>query len=397
MENGELDRLKSEEEAAFHRKQEAYERYQEARKRTDAAYQEQEEAWGQVTIARNEMNQAYNEYQCTRRDNDSVWSEYKRIRDNNNSQISYLKAQADSLYNNMSSAFGRASDAYNYGNKSDAKIYSNEGKDYQAQLKSVNAQISRLGQEVKEARTHAEAYGCKTNFSGFNSAKNKFENAKSAHKLIEAKFKSAKAERERLHSEFKALDEEYKRKTSAFRSALANMKAEQKVRQQNDEGLMEKANIPYAYRKDCKVVKEADGTINFYFGGLMEKDGLWHGHIAMDSSGEITYKRMPMEDHGKQNYTDYDEISEKNSRIKDGVTIYDRRLRANHEVLGINGYFNVRTKKGHNTHYYDDGWRESRDTLDGVNEINKHWTNQNIPKRKRKKNGKGHEKPDDAR
>lgn len=303
MSNSELDRLKSEEDAAFNRKQEAYKRYQEAKKRTDAAYQEQQASWNKVTIARNEMNRAYDERQYTRRNNDNVWSEYKRIRDNNNSQITYLKAQADSLYSNMKNAFERASDAYNYGNKADAKIYSNEGKDYQAQLKSVNAQISRLGQEVKNARTHAEAYGGKTDSSSFTSAKNKFEDAKSVHKLIEAKFKSAKAERERLHSEFKTLNEEYKRKASAFRSALENRKNEQRTRQRNDETLMEKADIPYAYRKECKVVKEADGTINFYFGGLMEKDGLWHGHISMDSSGKITYKRMPMEEHGKQNFT----------------------------------------------------------------------------------------------
>lgn len=396
MGSSELDRLKSEEETAFHRKQEAYKRYQEAKNQADTAYREQQASWDKVSHARTEMNRAYEERQHARKNNDDVWNEYKRIRDSNNSQISYLKAQADSLYNNMSSAFGRASDAYNYGNKSDAKIYSNEGKDYQAQLKSVNAQISRLGQEVKDARAHAEAYGSKTDSSGFDSAKNKFEDAKSAHKPVEAKFKSAKAERERLHSEFKALNEEYKRKASAFRTALADKKAEQKVRRRDDEALMEKAGIPYTYRQDCKVVKEADGTTNFYFGGLMEKDGLWHGHIAMDSSGEITYKRMPMEDHGKQNYTDYDENSEKNSSIRDGVTIYDRRLRADHEVLGIHGDFNIRTKEGHNTHYYADGWRESRDTSDGIHEKNKHWTNQNIPKGKRNK-GKRHNKPDDAK
>ena len=145
MSNSELDRLKSEENVAFNRKQEAYKRYQEAKKRTDAAYQEQQASWNKVTIARNEMNRAYDERQYTRRNNDNVWSEYKRIRDNNNSQITYLKVQADSLYSNMKNAFDRASDAYNYGNKADAKIYSNEGKDYQSQLKSVNAQIGRLG------------------------------------------------------------------------------------------------------------------------------------------------------------------------------------------------------------------------------------------------------------
>lgn len=304
MGSSELDRLKSEEEAAFHRKQEAYKQYQKARSQTDAVYQEQQAAWDKVTNARKEMNQAYEELQYTHRNNDNIWNEYKRIRDNNNSQINYLKAQVDSLYSSMVSAFGCASDAYNYGNKSDAKIYSNEGKDYQAQLKHVNAQINRLGQEVKDARVHAELCSSRADPSRLNSAKNEFECAKSAHKSIEAKFKSAKAERERLHSEFKALNEAYKRKASAFHSALSNKKAEQKIRQQNHKDLMEKAGIPYRYWKDCKVMKGADGTINFYFGGLMQKDGLWHGHIVMDSSGKITYKRMPGEEHGKQNYTD---------------------------------------------------------------------------------------------
>lgn len=384
--NSELDRLKSDEEAVFNRKQEAYKRYQEAKNRTDAAYQEQQAAWDKVTYARNEMNQAYEELQYVRRDNDNIWNEYKRIRDSNNSQIDYLKAQADSLYNNMSDAFERASDAYNYGDKADAKNYSNEGKYYQAQLQSINAQIRQLGQEVKNARVHAESYGIRSDSSRFKHAKEDFENAKSLHKAAELKFKSAKNERDRLHSEFKALNDEHNYKKTAFRSALDKRKSEQASRRHDNENLMIRAGIPVIYQNDCKVVKEADGTINFYFGGLMEKDGLWHGHISMDSSGHITYKRMPREEHGKQNYTDNG----------DGVTIYDRRLRSQHKVLGINGEFNVRNEYGHNTHYYADGFRESRDTFDGIHEENKHWTNQNVPKGKKNK-FKRHDKPDDAK
>lgn len=367
MGNSELDKLKSEEEAAFKRKQDAYKRYQEAKNQADAAYQEQQASWDKVSHARTEMNRAYEERQHARKNNDSVWNEYKRIRDSNNSQISYLKVQADSLYNNMSSAFGRASDAYNYGNKSDAKTYSNEGKDYQAQLKNVNAQISRLGQEVKDARAHAEARSSKTDSSGFNNAKNKFEDAKSAHKSIEAKFKSAKAQRERLHSEFKALNEEYKRKASAFRTALADKKAEQKVRRRDDEALMEKAGIPYTYRQDCKVVKEADGATNFYFGGLMEKDGLWHGHIAMDSSGKITYKRMPMEEHGKQNFTDEKDgwtdlyggtIGDQPVLVKFGTGKNEGHTLIADNVGQSEKFFDKRYKDGHRNHNHYGSKRE---------------------------------------
>lgn len=199
----------------------------------------------------------------------------------------------------MSSAFGRASDAYNYGNKSDAKIYSNEGKDYQAQLKSVNAQISRLGQEVKDARAHAEAYGSKADSSGFNGAKNKFEDAKSAHKLIEAKFKSAKAERERLHSEFKALNEEYKQKHRRFIAAKDSNREQKETKIKKVESALVPATGFFdGHAAKIKERNDGSGKTDVYFGGFNhEGDGLFHGHIVIDSNDNVVYYRDQFQEH----------------------------------------------------------------------------------------------------
>lgn len=304
----ELDRLKSEEQTAFELKQTAFQEYLKAKMLADSAYKTQQSAWEKFKHARDEMNLAFNSMQSANVQNDSVWNEYKRLRDSNNSQIDRLKEQADSLYQNMHNAFSRATDAYSYGDKADAKMYSNEGKSYQSQLKAINDRIRLLGQEVKNARHHAEMYDTKKESSIFNNAQKTFQNAKAEHKSAEAAFQSANAERKRLYAKFQSLDADYKQKKSAFDMALKIKRDLKKAEKCNDESLMQKAGIPFIYQNDCKVVKEPDGTINFYFGGLGEKDGLRHGHISMDSNGTVTYTRMPMEDHGKQNFSEQESL-----------------------------------------------------------------------------------------
>lgn len=308
--NHELDRLKTEEQHAFELKQTAFQKYIEAKNRTDQAYKTQQSAWENLNHARSEMNREFESMQSARAHSDSIWDEYKRVRDHNNFQIESLKHTADSLYYSMSDAFSRATDAYDYGDKADAKMYSNEGKSYQAQLAGVNAQIAALGQEVKNARLHAEAYGGQKDSSAFNRAKDAFEQAKAVHKSAEADFKAAKAEKEHLYSEFQSLNVNYKHKKEEFEAALKRKRDSKAARQRADENLMHRAGVPLMYQKDCKVVRDSDGTVNFYFGGVGEKDGLWHGHISMDSNGNVTYRRMPIEDHGKQNFTDQQTLAD---------------------------------------------------------------------------------------
>lgn len=86
MRNAELDRLKSGQDHAFARQQEAFQK-----KRLDdeknRLYEIAQKAWQRRSSARDELNREYERIQSERVCNDAVWDEYKRIRDCNNERI----------------------------------------------------------------------------------------------------------------------------------------------------------------------------------------------------------------------------------------------------------------------------------------------------------------------
>jgi hypothetical protein len=63
---------------------------------------------------------------------------------------------------------------------------------------------------------------------------------------------------------------------------------------------------------------EPDGTVNIYFGGFGSPDGPGHGHYVMDPSGTVTYARDPSDEHGAQNFADYEERQEQTRRSPKG-------------------------------------------------------------------------------
>lgn len=305
--DSELDRLKSEQDRAFAQKQEAYQNKKRLDDEKDRLYEISQNAWQRRSSARDEMNREYEHMQSERSRNDAIWDNYKKIRDSNNWRIDDLTQQADDLYQRMVSSFEQASDAYNYGDKSLAPEYAAEGRQYQALLKSVNAEKSRLCNEVKSAREHAESFSDRIDSSAFRSAKAQFEAAKREHEIAELAFKEAKQRAELAKKEFEHAKQNHKSAQDAFQQRLRQVKNEKKRRRDSDEDLMNRANIPYYYRDRCKVKREPDGTTNFYFGGIGDSDGFGHAHISMDSSGDITYNRDVFDAHGAKNFSDYQE------------------------------------------------------------------------------------------
>ena len=84
-------------------------------------------AWQERSSAREEMNREYEEMQRSSEHYREVWDGYSRIRDSNNSRIESLKWEADREHQEMISCFDRASFEYEYGDKSMAPVYSQEG------------------------------------------------------------------------------------------------------------------------------------------------------------------------------------------------------------------------------------------------------------------------------
>ena len=365
--NYELDSLKNEEQAAFSRKQEAWQEYQEAKRAAEAAHDEMQEAWRERCDARDEMNREYEEFNSQRDNRQSVWDEYGRIRDYNNSQIDSLKAEADYHHQEMIRCFDQASEEYQCGDRAAASEYSAEGHEHKDRRDDLNAQIRELADEIKAAKANAEWQAPKTDSSAYKNARARFESAKSRHEYAESRFKTLKASRDQKKAEFDSLQAEHTRLKEEFQRKLEEVRA---ARQRERENVLDKAGVRWGERQDAKIVKKADGTTQVYSGGIGSGDGLGHGHVALDSSGNVTYERGSFEKHGSQNYKD-----------NKGFTMYDRRARTNTRVGGggKENYIDVRTGEGHTTQWYGDGYRVSWDTKDGGKTEQAHWTNQNLP------------------
>lgn len=295
--------LVKDEQDAFMRKQAAYQAYQVVKEKADQLYKAQQDTWKELCRVKKIMNQEFEALQAARVQTDAVWKEYKRIRDYNNQRISMLKPQADEMYRRMSVAFEAASNAYNFGSKADAAAYSAEGRSYQEQLKYLNSEIRSLAQAVTDAKQSAQSHGSPASNSAFRSAQEEYRRAKVAHLTAQDAFNCAKSERERLFCEFQNLQQQYLSKRDAVQGAKNKRQEEQKTKENQRQDLMSSAGVPLYYQEDCKVVIELNGTVNFYFGGLGENDGLWHGHISMDRAGHVTYIRMPVEEHGAEHFT----------------------------------------------------------------------------------------------
>lgn len=299
--NPELDKLKAEQQSLFKQKQAAFQRFKDLQEQTNIAYGVMQSAWDERARAREHMNREFEARRSAYAHRDSVWDEYGRIRDYNNSRIESLKYEADAEHRAMQDCFEQASNAYQYGNKSEAPYYSQQGHAHKDRRNELNVEISELAREVKQAKANAEASAPRIDSSAFNYAKAAFESAKAYHESAQAEFKrlkamrdSAKAEFDRLHSQFKQAQAAFNRKLEAVKSERA-LKKQQTVDKVNI--ALIKSNAHYLgaiFGQDAKIVPKKDGSgkIDVYFGGLNAAgDGLGHGHATIDANGNVTYLR----------------------------------------------------------------------------------------------------------
>lgn len=266
--NYELDRLKAEENIAFQRKQEAFQNYELARERANTAYDVMQSAWEERVRAREKMNQEFEKRKSAFEHHDSVWENYNRIRDYNNSRIESLKYDADSEHRAMQDCFDRANTEYEYGSKADAPIWSQEGHEHRERRNELNAEISALAQEVKNARDYAESCAPKVDSSAFEYSKNEFERAKSVHESAKAKFQQLKAESDSLKDTFNSLQTEFLRCKELFQRKLEEVKSNNQ-RERNK--ILDKARV---HGFDRKALSR-HGSKNFTDTPL--ENGIYHG------------------------------------------------------------------------------------------------------------------------
>jgi len=132
----------------------------------------------------------------------------------------------------------------------------------------------------------------------FNAAKNAYESTKTAHERTQAEFKAAKAT--------------FDSASKAFKTRLDTVKAQNAKKASDKRSIAQRAGVPYQYLDRVWVSTDTNGNTNIYFGGVGEPAGPGHGHYVIDSSGNVTYKREPYDEHGAKNFTeaqrDYTEL-----------------------------------------------------------------------------------------
>ena len=307
--NPELDRLKAEQQSLFEQKQAAFQRFKDLQEQTNSAHDAMQDAWEERTRTKERMNSEFEARQSARNHHNSVWDEYIRIRDYNNPRIESLKYEADAEHRAMQDCFERASYAYQYGDKSDAPYYSQEGHEHKDRRNELNEEIAELAREVKQAKANAEASAPRVDSSAFNYAKSAFESAKARHESAQAEFKRIKALRDSAKAEFDRLQDQFKRAQAAFQRKLDEVKLERSAAKQqavnkiNMALVHEKGGMFYLgsiFGQDAKIRPRSDGSgkTDVYFGGLSAAgDGLGHGHAIIDRDGNVTYLRDAWQDH----------------------------------------------------------------------------------------------------
>lgn len=276
--DAELDRLKTAQDLAFQRKQNAY--------------QAQQRAWEKRSSAREAMNRAFEAKQRAYAAQDSTWQDLQRMRDSYGPRIERLNGLQEAAFQNMKRAFDSASSAHDRRDGAGAASYAAEGHRYKAESQGYVCERRGLVGELRSAKERHDATK-----PAFQRAKDDFNSAKRA-------FDSAKAEHERVRGEFQRAKADFDSCAKAFRSRLEKVKAEGQKRREDKKSIAAKAGVPHQYHDNLWVSTDSNGSTNIYFGGVGKPNGPGHGHYVMDHSGKVTYKRDPFDPHGAQNFTE---------------------------------------------------------------------------------------------
>jgi hypothetical protein len=348
--DAELDRLKTAQDSSFQRKQ--------------TAYQAQDQAWIRRSAARDALARAHDEKQRAYDVQNAAWQDYQRLRANNGPRIDSLNSQQETAYENMKSAFDRASSAHDARDGLSARTYADQGHAYKAESQGYVTERRRLVQEIRDAKERHEATR-----PAFQRAKDQFDAAKRT-------YDAAKADHERKQVTFKRAKADFDQAATAFRKRLDVVKVANTRKKDDKRAIAQRAGVPHRYLDNVWLSTQSDGMINIYFGGVGTPNGLGHGHYVMDQHDRVVYKREPFDPHGAQNFEE----------AKDAALLYIRSARSNHEPVGTNehgGVFYRRSDNGgtvlHITQYFADNYHVSWDATPTGNQ-NVHWTNKNVSK-----------------
>lgn len=307
--DAELDRLKSERNQAFERKQNAYdamklawERRSSAREDMNRAFERNSEAYSKKKDAQNSQENAYSIQ-------NAVWAELDRLRSRYGPRLDALKNQHERAHRNMLDAFDRASNAYYARDGLSASMYATDGRAHKQERDNCTAERRQLMQEFQQAKDRLDAVrpGAERAKAAFQRARAEADRTQADFDRAKAIFEQEKADHKSKEAEFNRALTDFNRAKEAYDQRLASVREAAKKRREEKRSIAERAGVPAQYCDNVWISRKPDGTVHIYFGGIDKPDGDGHGHYVMEASGKVTYRRDPFDPHGGQNFTDQED------------------------------------------------------------------------------------------
>lgn len=175
-----------------------------------------------------EMNSLWEYKEDCRRDLDHAWDSLSSLQNNNGSRIDHLKDEHDRLYQEMKDSFEQASNAFESGDHDNASYYSQQGHFAKERMPALVAERRNLINELQDARR----------------------------------------DHQRIRDEYRSRKNGYEEAKQRFDDCLARIKS-----------------------SPILVKTRKDGNTDNFFGGEGSPDGPGHGHIVLDSNGNLVYER----------------------------------------------------------------------------------------------------------
>ena len=223
--DNELERLRTEEDRAFRRKQAAWQDYMVAKEAASVAYETVQLTLEDRRAAREVHDREFEALKEVREQGSEVWAAFRQSRDYYGSCIDSLRQKADAEHQAMRECFDQASRAYECGDKAMAPKYSAEGHEHRVRRNELNARIGQLCRKIKEMRQDAERRAPKLDYSTFDAAKAKYEQAKVANQEAQACFKLLESQSRQAKEEFDKAKAAHRQAQAALRSRLSKSRA----------------------------------------------------------------------------------------------------------------------------------------------------------------------------
>lgn len=212
------------------------------------------------------------------------------------------------------------------------RMYADQGNSYKAESQGYVAERRRLVQEIRDAKECHESTR-----PAFQYAKSQFDDAKRTHDR-------ARDDHQRKQEEFKRAKADFDAAVAAFRKRLETVQTESQRRRQDKRSIAERAGVPFQYLDNVWVSRQGE-VYNIYFGGVGKPNCLGHGHYAMDSSGNVTYRRDPLDPHGAQNHQRDPRIEQEMARL--AMDAWARQQTTKRQIQYQDGNYTVKAGSGY--------------------------------------------------